>query len=73
MDKNRKMDSEIFLHEHMNKVQVVYTPGNLDQFLTGLATQPAQKMDHYFTEQVYPGAFLHIAFIKHGYSNQILE
>lgn len=31
---------------------LIYTPGELDKFLVGLATQPRQKSDNIFTEQV---------------------
>ena len=31
---------------------MIYTPGNVDKFLIGLATQPMQEFDNYFTEEV---------------------
>jgi hypothetical protein len=34
-------------------MQTVYTPGNLEKFLIGLATQPSQNFDNYFTEEVF--------------------
>lgn len=42
----------MLLRQHFFKSQIVYTPGNLDKFLIGLATQPMQDFDNYFTEEV---------------------
>ena len=44
---------QILLRQHFTKMQTVYTPGNLDKFLIGLATQPSQNFDNYFTEEVF--------------------
>ncbi|EFX66695.1 hypothetical protein DAPPUDRAFT_14918, partial [Daphnia pulex] len=30
----------------------IYTPGNLDKFLTGLASQPSQNAENFFTQEV---------------------
>ncbi|XP_057375639.1 peroxidase-like [Daphnia carinata] len=48
----RKKESRILLRQHFLKTQTLYTPGNLDKFLTGLAAQPSQDFDNYFTEEV---------------------
>ena len=32
--------------------ELIYVPGHLDRFLVGLATQPRQKYDNIFTEEV---------------------
>ena len=48
----RKKEAHILLRQHFFKSQVVYTPGNLDKFLIGLATQPMQQFDNWFTEEV---------------------
>ncbi|XP_032786422.2 peroxidase [Daphnia magna] len=48
----RKKEAHILLREHFFKSQVIYTPGNLDKFLIGLATQPGQDFDNYFTEEI---------------------
>ena len=52
MNQRRKKESSILLREHFFKSQIVYTPGNVDKFLIGLATQPMQEFDNYFTEEV---------------------
>lgn len=61
----RKKEAHILLREHFFKSQVIYTPGNLDKFLIGLATQPGQDFDNYFTEEVY-------TFIKKLNSSSLL-
>ena len=33
--------------------ELLYTPGNLDKFLIGLAAQPRQKFDNLFTLRVH--------------------
>ena len=48
----RKNTDSIKLRTHFFKSQTVYTPGNLDKFLIGLATQPAQNVDNIFSEEV---------------------
>ena len=40
------------LSETFFNPELVYVPGGLDKFLVGLATQPRQKFDNIFTEQV---------------------
>ena len=45
-------EAHALLRQHFFKSQVIYTPGNLDKFLIGLATQPMQKFDSRFTEEV---------------------
>ena len=45
-------ESHALLRQHFFKTQLVYTPGNLDKFLIGMATQPMQKFDYRFTEEV---------------------
>lgn len=42
----------MLLRQHFFKTQIIYTPGNLDKFLIGLASQPIQDFDNYFTEEV---------------------
>ena len=32
--------------------ELIYTPGQLDRFLVGLATQPRQRFDNIFTEEI---------------------
>ena len=32
--------------------ELIYTPGHLDRFLVGLATQPRQRFDNIFTEEI---------------------
>lgn len=49
----RKKEVQILLRQHFSKMQTVYTPGNLEKFLIGLATQPSQNFDNYFTEEVF--------------------
>ena len=50
--KLRIKEREILLRQHFFKTQEIYTPGNLDKFLVGLASQPSQKAEHYFTQEV---------------------
>ncbi|XP_046638989.1 peroxidase-like [Daphnia pulicaria] len=52
INRRRKKESHILLRQHFNKVQKVYTPGNLEKFLIGLATQPGQDFDNYFSKEV---------------------
>ena len=40
------------LRQHFLRPQILYTPGNLDKFLIGLATQPSQDFDNNFSEEV---------------------
>jgi peroxidase len=32
-------------------MQEIYTPGNLDKFLIGLASQPSQNAENFFTQE----------------------
>jgi len=48
----RKATKMIPLSETFFNPELVYVPGGLDKFLVGLATQPRQKFDNIFTEQV---------------------
>ncbi|KAK4015956.1 hypothetical protein OUZ56_030921 [Daphnia magna] len=45
-------ERDILLRQHFFKTQEIYTPGNLDKFLIGLATQPGQKPEHYFSKEL---------------------
>ncbi len=56
-NRRRKKESHILLRQHFNKVQKVYTPGNLEKFLIGLATQPGQDFDNYFSKEVNTSTF----------------
>ncbi|XP_069947342.1 peroxidase isoform X1 [Cherax quadricarinatus] len=40
------------LHQNFNNPRQVYTPGRLDQFLRGLATQPIQMFDRFVTSEL---------------------
>ncbi len=51
-DLKREKTGSVQLRHHFFKTQSLYTPGNLDKFLVGLATQPDQKVDNVFTEEV---------------------
>ncbi|KAK4008470.1 hypothetical protein OUZ56_013610 [Daphnia magna] len=51
-NRQRRKEKHILLRQHFSKVQEVYKPGNLDQFLTGLATQPGQDFDNYFSKEI---------------------
>jgi peroxidase len=48
----RKTTRMIPLSETFFNPELMYVPGGLDKFLVGLATQPRQKFDNIFTEQV---------------------
>ena len=60
INQRRKKESVMLLRQHFFKTQIVYTPGNLDKFLIGLASQPIQEFDNYFTEEV-------IEFLKNNF------
>ncbi|XP_059350851.1 chorion peroxidase-like [Daphnia carinata] len=45
-------ERDILLRQHFFKTQEIYTPGNLDKFLIGLATQPGQKPENYFSQEL---------------------
>ena len=40
------------LREGFFNPELIYVPGHLDRFLVGLATQPRQRFDNIFTEEV---------------------
>ena len=52
VNQDRRTKSSVLLRNHYFKTQLVYTPGNVDKFLIGLASQPQQKVDNYFSEDV---------------------
>ena len=52
VNQQRKTESTILLRQHFLRPQLLYTPGNLDKFLIGLATQPSQDFDNNFSEEV---------------------
>ncbi|EFX68983.1 putative peroxinectin, partial [Daphnia pulex] len=51
-NQRRTKEREILLRQHFFKTQEIYTPGNLDKFLIGLASQPSQNAENYFTQEV---------------------
>lgn len=53
MNTRRKVEDNMLLRHHFFKSQILYTPGNLDKFLIGLATQPIQDFDNYVSEEVF--------------------
>jgi peroxidase len=48
----RKKSSMIPLSDTFFNPELMYVPGELDKFLVGMATQPSQKFDNIFTDQV---------------------
>ena len=48
----RKTVKVLTLNKQFLNPELLYTPGNLDKFLVGLATQPSQKFDNVMTDQV---------------------
>ena len=48
----RKKTGMIPLSDTFFNPELIYTPGELDKFLVGLATQPRQKFDNIFSEEV---------------------
>ena len=52
MQYDRKTVRVLPLSDQFLNPELVYTPGGLDKFLVGLATQPAQKFDNIITEEV---------------------
>nr|XP_053631157.1 peroxidase-like [Cherax quadricarinatus] len=40
------------LHENFNNPRQLYTPGRLDEFLRGIATQPVQMFDRFVTSEL---------------------
>ena len=63
INQKRKKESVMLLRQHFFKTQIVYTPGNLDRFLIGLASQPIQEFDNYFTEEVRVLKIIHRYYI----------
>ncbi|KAI9554243.1 hypothetical protein GHT06_019515 [Daphnia sinensis] len=52
VNQQRSVEEDIQLRHHFFKPQTLYTPGNLDKYLIGLATQPTQKVDLSFTKEL---------------------
>ena len=52
MSYERKTVRVLPLSDQFQNPELVYTPGGLDKFLVGLATQPSQKFDNIVTEEV---------------------
>nr|XP_045598426.1 chorion peroxidase-like [Procambarus clarkii] len=50
--KGMKDGGTLLLHDNFNNPQHIYTPGRLDQFLRGLATQPIQQFDNFVTSSL---------------------
>ena len=48
----RKKTTMVPLSDLFFNPDLLYTPGNLDKFLIGLATQPRQKYDNLFSEEL---------------------
>ena len=48
----RKTQMRVPLSEAFFNPELMYSPGKLDEFLVGLATQPSQKYDNIVTEEV---------------------
>ena len=49
---SRRTATRVPLSDTFFDPELVYSPGKLDQFLVGLATQPRQKMDNVVSEQL---------------------
>ncbi|XP_057375077.2 peroxidase-like [Daphnia carinata] len=52
VNEQRSIEKDILLRHHFFKPQTLYTPGNLDKYLIGLATQPTQRVDLSFTKEL---------------------
>ena len=52
MPYDRKTVRVLPLSDQFQNPELVYSPGGLDKFLVGLATQPSQKFDNIVTEEV---------------------
>ncbi|KAK4008473.1 hypothetical protein OUZ56_013613 [Daphnia magna] len=52
VNEQRSVEKDILLRQHFFKPQTLYTPGNLEKYLVGLATQPTQKVDLSFTKEL---------------------
>ena len=52
VEAERRLLSVVPLREGFFNPELIYVPGHLDRFLVGLATQPRQKYDNIFTEEV---------------------
>ena len=48
----RKTVKVLTLNKQFLNPELLYTPGNLDKFLVGLASQPSQKFDNVLSDQV---------------------
>ena len=48
----RRRAGRVPLSNVFNNPVMIYSPGQLDRFLVGLATQPRQKMDNVVSEQL---------------------
>ena len=48
----RRLLTMVPLREGFFNPELIYVPGHLDRFLVGLATQPRQRFDNIFTEEV---------------------
>ncbi|CAL4210415.1 unnamed protein product, partial [Meganyctiphanes norvegica] len=59
IDKKGYKSELLRLHEHFNSPHLLYTPGKLDEFLRGLATQPIQGYDNFVTEELTNRLFQH--------------
>ena len=49
---DRKTYSRVPLSDAFFNPELIYSPGKLDEFLVGLATQPSQRYDNIITEEV---------------------
>ena len=64
------MENVFLLRELFNRPAPLYVPGNLDKFLIGLATQPMQNTETYYTEEVFINLFFQITHVE---TNAILS
>ena len=48
----RKTYTRVPLSDSFFNPELIYSPGKLDEFLVGLATQPRQKFDNVVSEQL---------------------
>ena len=56
-----------------NNPLMIYTPGQLDRFLVGLATQPRQKFDNVVSEQLTNHLFQGEARYRQGRSELVIS
>lgn len=52
VSENRTLVSEISLSEWVNKPGIIQVPGNFDNFLRGLISQPQNQQDMFFNSEV---------------------